>query len=717
MALIGTLREKMGVGVVIFVFVAIALFVLGDLFGNNSVLLNDKSVGKIAGTSISLEEYQAAIQARENSYVLNNNQQPGERQMQAIRQQAWEMLIVRHAIEDQYEEVGSIVTIEEMEDMLYGKNINPNLRQSFTNPETGQFDVQQVKAFLKQLQSPPEDAQLLRNWENQKAQWTAFQSDLQAGRARIKYENLLIKSTYVTTAEAEQSYHMKSDVAEVKYLYVPFTSMSDSAVTVTDADFRAYYDKNKEKFKSEFTRDLKFVQFPVDASAEDSLEVKSELDKLVTEFKNTTEDSVFAANDSYNSFAPYTKYTTASLPPYISKDELVAGTVKGPFKNGNGYALIKVVKTGREKIDSAKASHILFRWNSPSAADKAEAKERASKVLKEIQAGASFEDKAREFGTDGSASSGGDLGWFFSGTDPNQPHMVKPFEKAVFDASKPGVLNDIVETEFGYHLIKVTGSKKSKEVNTYTLAEIQHEVTPSDASVMTALNKANEFAADLSGVDEFVKRAEASGITVYDAKNVGVAERRLNTLPDARQVVQWLFRDAKEGKVSTVFDLQDTYVVAVMTGEVEKGYKPLAQVKDEITPAVENEAKAKVIIDKLTALKGSLEEIATAYGSAATINTSSDLKLSTNSLPGPGFDAIAIGEAFSPESGKRTRPFAGERGVLIVEMQNKTIAPALQDYFEYKDQLIQSATNKNTQYIGDAIKDKSNITDKRYKFY
>ena len=133
----------MGIGVVIFVFVAIAAFVLGDLFGNNSVLLNDKSVGKIAGTSISLEEYQQAIQLRENSYILNNNQQPGERQMQAIRQQAWEMLIVRHAIEDQYAEVGSVVTIEEMEDMLYGKNVNPNVSQSFVNPQTGQFDVQQ----------------------------------------------------------------------------------------------------------------------------------------------------------------------------------------------------------------------------------------------------------------------------------------------------------------------------------------------------------------------------------------------------------------------------------------------------------------------------------------------------------------------------------------------------------------------------------------------
>lgn len=124
MAVIGRIREKMGIAVVIFVFVAISAFVLGDLLGNNSVLLNDKSVGSIAGESISIDEYQQAIAERENSYIMQYRQQPGDRQMPILRQQAWEMLIVKHAIESQFEKVGSVVTLEEMEDMLYGKNVN-----------------------------------------------------------------------------------------------------------------------------------------------------------------------------------------------------------------------------------------------------------------------------------------------------------------------------------------------------------------------------------------------------------------------------------------------------------------------------------------------------------------------------------------------------------------------------------------------------------------
>jgi peptidyl-prolyl cis-trans isomerase D len=210
MALIGSLREKMGVGVVIFVFVAISAFVLGDLLGNNSVLLGDNSVGEIAGRTISLEEFQAAVQEREANYILNFNRQPGDREMTSLRQQAWEMLILRHAIEKEFKKVGVHVTVDEIEDMLHGKNVDDNIKQAFTNQQTGQFDPQQVVSYMQQLSSMPETSE-------PRVRWEIFQRDLKPGRERIKYENLLIKSTYATTAEAERDYHIQTDVAEVKY--------------------------------------------------------------------------------------------------------------------------------------------------------------------------------------------------------------------------------------------------------------------------------------------------------------------------------------------------------------------------------------------------------------------------------------------------------------------------------------------------------------------
>ncbi len=700
MALIGSLREKMGVGVVIFVFVAISAFVLGDLLGNNSVLLNDNSVGEIAGRTISLEEFQAAVQEREASYVLNFNRQPGDREMPTIRQQAWEILILRYAIEKQFDKVGVEVTVDEIEDMLHGKNVDDNIKQAFTNQQTGQFDPQQVVTYMQQLNSMPEASEPRIRWE-------IFQRDLKPGRERIKYENLLIKSTFATTAEAERDYHIQTDVAEVKYIFVPFFSISDSSVSLTDSDFKVYYNKNKERYKSEHTRDLKFVQFPVVASSNDSLAIKEEISKLTSEFKAATDDSAFASLNSDNSNA-YAKYNLGALPAFISKDELTEGTVKGPFIDGSAYKLVKVSKVGKDTTYYARASHILFRWADDSDAAKKEAKEKARKILNEIKDGADFAQMAREHGTDGTAQNGGDLGWFPRG------QMVKPFADAVFNANRTGLLNDVVETDFGYHIISVTNTKDNAS---YSIAVIEREITPSDASINEALRKAEAFAVELSGVGEFTTKAEKEGITVYDAKNIGASERRINTLTDARQVVQWLFRDAEKGKVSSVFDLQELYVVAVMTGEIEKGYKPLELIKEEITPAVRNEAKGKIIIEKLSALQGSLDEIATAFGKDASVQSISDLKLSTNNMTTVGFDPLAVGTAFSPESGKRTKAFATERGVVIVEMQNKTLAPAIADYTSYKTQLEQTAQNRNTSGISEAIKKHANIVDNRYKYY
>lgn len=699
MALIGTLRNKMGIGVVVFVFVAIAAFVLGDLFGNNGVLMGRNTVGEIAGTEISLEEYQAAIQEREANYMLNFGRSPGEREMTSIRQQAWELLIVRHAIEKQYSQVGVQVSNAEVEDLIWGKNVDENVKQAFTNPETGQFDKDRVLSYLAQLKDMPEGSE-------PRVRWEMFQRDLAPGRTRLKYENLLIKGDYITSAEAEREYHNQTDVADASYLFVPFYAISDSAITVTDADLKAYYNKNIEKFKTENTRDLKYVSFPVVASAEDTLATFQEVIKLAGELKISTEDSAFVTRNSDNSNA-YVKYTAATLPSHLSERTLVVGELIGPQIENGALVVSKVSRIENDTVASARARHILIKWTSDSDADKKAAKEKARGILKEIKAGADFAAKAREHGTDGTASRGGDLGWFSTG------QMVKPFEKAVFDASKTGVLADVVETEFGYHLIDVTNTKTSKA---YYVASIEREIAASDASINEALRKAEAFATAVSDYESFEAKAKEEILPVRDAKNIVAGDRNVSSLGEARQVVQWLFRDASFNEVSSVFDLQENYVVAVMTGEVKKGYKPLEMVKAEITPAVKNELKGKIIADKLNAAKGTLAEVKNSFGSDANIYSSSDIRLNSNSLPSVGFDPQAVGLAFSLENGKRSAPLVGETGVVIIELNNKTIAPALGDYAPYKMSLQQASQSRNYS-IAEAIKDRAKIEDTRFNFF
>lgn len=700
MAFIGRLREKLGAWVAVFVFVAIGLFILGDLFSSNSMLFNQNDVGEIGGHTISLEEFQQAVKEREASYILNFNRQPGEREMITLRQQAWEMLILKYAIKPQYEKVGLQVTDDEVVDMITGKNVDEAIRQSFINQQTGEFDRAALGNYINQIKAMPVGSE-------PRVRWEIFESELRPARERIKYENLLIKSAYVTTAQAELEYHLQNDVAEVKYLYVPYYSVSDTSVTVSDSELRSYYNKNKERYRAEHTRDLKYVVFPIIPSSTDTLEVKEEITRMAAELKTAENDSIYAVNNSDNRDA-YSRYTKSNLPEFIKPSDLTEKNVIGPFIDGSTYKVVKVSKIGKDTTYQARASHILIRWEDSSEASKKAAREKARKILSEIKAGADFAAKAREHGSDGTATQGGDLGWFGKGA------MVKPFEKAVFSATKPGILNDVVETEFGYHIINVT---EPKDNTYYMLAVIEREITAGDATINEILRKAELFAADLSGVKAFEERAAKEGLQVQEAKGIGVADRRVGNLGEARNIVTWLFREASEGKVSDAFDLTDQYVVAVMTGEIEKGYKPFDLVKEEIRPIVVKEKKGKMIEEKLRSLSGTLDEIAKAYGKDASVYNSSSLKLNSNSLPFVGFEPVIIGKAFSLNNEQRSTPVAGENGVAIVEMIAKTVAPAIGDYSLYRNQLEQTAGRTNTFNIVEAIKDAAGVEDKRYKFY
>lgn len=707
MALIGTLRNKMGTWVVVFVFVAIVAFILTDLLGNNT-LFNDNSVGEIAGHTVSLEEFQQAVQEREANYVLNFGRQPGEREMATLRQQAWELLILRHAVEKQYDKVGINVPIEEEEDMIYGRNVDENIKQAFTNPETGEFDKNRLLSYLKELNNPPADPQMRQMWQEQRTRWEIFQRDLRPGRERLKYENLLVKTNYVTSAEAEREYHLQNDVAEIKYLYVPYYTVSDSAAQVSDSDIEAYYNENKERYKTEESRDLKYVAFSLTPTAEDSLDIREEMEKIANDLQASKEDSAYAAANTDGTNA-YGKFNVSSLPQSVQNAELKEGNVIGPFVDGNAYKVVKISRIYEDTVFTARASHILIKWDNETDAAKKAAKEKARGIIRELKSGASFAAKARENSADpGSASRGGDLGWFSTG------RMVKPFEDAVFGANKPGLLNDVVETDYGYHIISVTNVKDNVA---YEIATVEREIGPSDVTANAAYRKAEAFAADLNGQEEFVQKASKEGFSVQDAKNVSSDDRRAGNLGDARQVVQWAFRDASVGDVSEVFDLQTQYVVAVLTNKTDQGYKSVKEVREQILPEVRKKIKGEQIIEKLKGTEGTLEELASKYGSDANVYSSSDLKLNSNSLPSAGFDPKAVGVAFSLENGKRSHPFRGENGVFIIETQSKTVAPELAEYSTYKTTLQQNAQGRSSYGIAEAIKDHADIEDERYKFY
>ena len=443
MALINKIREKSGwaIGAIA---IGLGIFVVGgDLLGPNSRLLGNSAatVGEIAGEEIDFQRFDQVFQQIKANYEGQVGRAATESEQAMIREQAWNQLIFQIALQKEYDRLGIAVTEEELADMVQGNNIHPSVKQAFTNPQTGEFDRNQVLQYLQNLDQMGPQARPM---------WVNFEQGLVTDRIQSKYSNLLSKSVYVTTAEAKNFFEAQNTLADLKVLYVPYFSIADSAVQVTDAQLKDYYERHKDLYKVEDGRSVEFVTIPVAASTEDKNYFQNEIKTITEQFAAATNDSAFV---NTNSDVPYdgTYLHGGELPEQLrSSLPLEKGKVYGPYVEGDTYTLHKVVDIRDGSVNTARASHILIKPDNNTPEAKAAALAKAKDVLAQIKGGADFAAMAAQHGTDGTASVGGDLGYFTEG------RMVPAFEKAVFGATAEGLLPAPVETEYGYHIIKVT---------------------------------------------------------------------------------------------------------------------------------------------------------------------------------------------------------------------------------------------------------------------
>ncbi|MEO9966026.1 MAG: SurA N-terminal domain-containing protein [Reichenbachiella sp.] len=702
MAAINTLREKGGKIIVILIGFSIVAFVGADLLGPNSSLLgNSKThVGEIAGTKISYQDFIAKQNEIEYNWTQSNRRTPTSNDQIGIRNVTWDALIAEYAFKNEFDAIGIDVTDDEIKDMVQGDNISPEIRQAFTDPQTGAFNEEQVLQYLSSL---------VEGTQEQRKNWANFEKNLADGRVRLKFDNLIIKTNYATEAEARFKYKTESNTAEINFLYVPFLNMADSGITVTDSELQSYLSNNENDYQKEESKTIEYVSFDVVPSAGDTALVIEEIQRMKEALINTDNDSTYAVVNSDATDA-FRAYTPGQLPAVFQADNVAMGqgTFVGPVVENGSYSIYKVASMAPSDTYSARASHILFKWASDSDADKAKAKSEARGVLRQIRNGADFAEMARIHGTDGTANKGGDLGWFSDGA------MVAEFQDAVYGAKRKGVLADVVESQFGYHIIDVTETKTNV---VYKIAKVSLEIFVSDETRNKYFRQAEGFALDASNIEEFKKTADEKGLTIRTAANVGKNDRRISGITEGRNIVYWAFNSGSVGDVSDVFEIDDQYVVAVITSEQEKGVAALETVRIEVTDKVKNQKKAKIITDKLSKLSGSLDEMAAGYGEGANVYNMPALKLSSNSLRSVGLAPEAVGVAFSMENGEVTKPFAVDNGVLIIEMVNKLEAPEISDYESYRTQLLQQKQGRLAYNTDQAVRDLAEIKDDRYKFF
>lgn len=696
MAIISTLRDKMGKFLVVVVGFSIAAFVLGDILGPNSSIGNQNQniVGEINGEEIDLVRFNTIFEQLSYNFSLNNGRSPNTQEIMGIRDQAWEKLINDISYVDQYNELGIVVTDKESVDMVQGDNIHPMILEAFTDPNTGIFNIDNVIGYLQNLSNQP---------VNQQQAWFSFESNLKPMRLRTKYDNLLSLTTNVNSIQSKTEYFNSSSTRDLSYYFVPYYMIPDSLFAVSSSEMNNYLRKNSDDYKQEESRSLNYVYFPLESSKEDSAFYISEIEKIRSSLKSgEINDSTFALLNS-DGFNPYMRFNIDQLPKELEEKEI--GYISDIVYEDGGVLVYKLSNIVNEEKFKARAKHILLRFNDQ---NKSEIRSEANRILSLLRNGSDFDETARTYSQDGSASVGGDLGWF------SEEAMTKPFEDAVFSRSRKGLIPRIVESEFGYHIINVTQPKTKKS---YIVTTIFKQVIPSDNTRNNIYRAAEMFKIDASQSNsDFEDIATEKNYLLQKVVELDKNTTVINSLEEARNVVIWAYDDARDSDdISDVIELNDGYVVAHLGDIKNEGTKKLEDVENSIKKKILDNKKFEYI-NNLFQDYNTLDDLKKIYDKGEIYNIS-NIDFNSNSIQNVGFSPKAIGVAFSLSEGELTMPIEIEDGIIILSLNSISQADSLSSYSDYGISLLQANKFTSSLKVDNAVKEFSDIEDLRYKFF
>ncbi|NNC83600.1 MAG: hypothetical protein HKN79_08480, partial [Flavobacteriales bacterium] len=178
-------------------------------------------------------------------------------------------------------------------------------------------------------------------------------------------------------------------------------------------------------------------------------------------------------------------------------------------------------------------------------------------------------------------------------------------------------------------------------------------------------------ALDVKDVDSFRSLAQERGYEVKTAAGIRPSARSVSGITNARELVKWAYdRETEVGDITEPLEIDDYFVVAVLTGSREQGAPEFEDVKDDMELAVIKEKKAEIMEAEIGTDYSGLDEVANIWGS--TVQTASGVALNNPSLPGVGNEPKVIGTAFGFDAGSLLLPIRGNIGVYVVQVDDVT---------------------------------------------
>lgn len=701
-------------GKVLIAVVALALFAFIAEEGFRAMEQNSNAnrnkVGEIDGEAISASDFEKLVdEYTEAMKFVQQRSSFTDEETTQIKDQVWQMLVNNKLVENECKKLGLTVTDEELQNIINEGN-SPLLSQTPFIGQNGRFDKDMLKKFLADYEkTKTQNPQMAEQYAQVYKFWTFIEKMLRTQTLQMKYQALISNALISNPISAKASFENRTNQSDILMAAVPYSTINDNDVKIEEADYKAAYEKNKERFRNfAESRDIKYIDVLVKASPADRASLEEEMKEYVTKLANG-EDATNVVRLS-NSLIPYSDVFVSKhvLPGDIAGkiDSTAVGTVASTFYNAQDNTLNCYRYIAKASIpDSVEYQSIMVMG-----ASKDEIKTKTDSVVNAINAGGDIKAIAKNYNQTGESS------WLTSRQYEGQKLSTENV-KYINAVTTLGVgSTTVVETAQGNVVVKVLNRKAFSDK--YKVAAIKREVTFSKETYSKAFNNFSQFVAKNKTLKEIEANASKSGYTVLDRSDIYSSEHNVCGVGNTREIMRWLFNDAKKNDVSKLYECgtdNDHMMLIAVTGVNEAGYLPLEKVKPMLKNEILNDKKAEKIIASL----GNVKSVADAKKQKGAV--SDTIKHVTFSAPAFVMATSSSEPALSARvsmtaKGQFAGPVKGNAGVFVFQVLDKQKAQEKFDAKTEEGMLTNMAARAASRFIND-LYIKAKVVDKRYMFF
>lgn len=676
---------------------------------NNRPSAESMSVAVVNGEVITMADFEARVKDLIDAQRQQNPNQEVDDEI--IRQQVFDDMVSEVLRRQEAAKMGIVVTPQQIIDILI---TNPPSQFQFGKDSLGRFDPQMQWTLVTQPESVKEllerNGLSLERWKAILLQTEDYLRSQLLQQALASAVGSVLSTPSLSAAKVD--FVRENSSADIEYVALSTNRVADNDVKVSDADIQAYYYKNKEFYTQRPAREIKYIIFPMLPSKDDTINAQKKSIKLSEALSAAAtpagRDSVFAAQMSAlrgteSEFTP-----VSDLDPNVATalGSLAPREVFGPLNSPGSISYYRLDERREGVNPVARASHILI---STEGMSKDSAKAEAQAIMARVKKGEDFAELARTYSKDpGSAQQGGDLNYFGKG------RMVPAFDSAVFGASV-GALVGPVETQFGYHIIKVV-DKTSIE---YKYSTITLKTSISSATKRSIASAAQQALDAVTNGEQIEAVAAKYKDKFYAAVQLSPLFGRETPILQSRELTAWAF----DNEVGTAVRRDVKYygtVVAQISDTREAGVKPLKDVRDRIVRMLTEKAKlAKLEAQaKQIASAAAASGLSLARGGDSTIPYQTQVGVRNNGmLTGFGGEYAVTAKAFTLPVGQVSGAIKGERGWFVIKVINRTDADVA-SFLKDPAQSLQSSSSKlRSNAFGmwfQKVRENAQIEDKRF---